>query len=174
MDPWRAVQFGLVFAGEIDATRLPRLCAVAGVIWPARFELRFAREDGGQAVVTGWVEMTLRLTCQRCMEEMDLPVNSSIGWGLLRTDAESAELADHLEPVVVGDGSIRPWDLLEDEVLLAIPHVPRHSEETCPGRTGSQSAGSSTPHGGAPEKPSPFAVLAALKAGTPDDETGKT
>jgi uncharacterized protein len=177
MDPWRAVKSGLVFSGEIDSDRLPRLCALAGLIRPGRFELRFGREDGGQATVTGWVRLTLRMTCQRCMDEMDLPVDAAISWGLLRTDAESTKLADHLEPVIVGDGTISPWDLLEDEVLLAIPHVPRHPAELCPGgmasQTGAEAADLSTSNEVAPERPGPFAVLANLKTGRPDDETGK-
>jgi uncharacterized protein len=176
LDPWRAARSARVFSGDLDAVRLPRLAAEVGAHWPGRFELRFGRDPDGRAVVNGFVRLTLRLTCQRCMGEMDLPVDAEIAVGLLHTDVQSDELPDALDPVVVGDDPMRPWDLLEDELLLAIPHVPRHPAGTCPGTgrgvAAMASAETSGNPAGEPARENPFAVLAALRSAQ-SGETGE-
>jgi len=168
------VQSERVFVGGLGPGRLPRLAGEVGADWPGRFELRFGRDQEGRAVVKGWVRLTLYLTCQRCMGEMALPVDAGISWGLLHTEAESDGLPEALDPVVVGEGPVNPWGLLEDELLLAIPNVPRHPAGACPG--GAQAvlgptAGASGSPPGVPEKDNPFAVLAVLKSGQPGDSS---
>jgi len=166
------VQCERVFVGELGADRLPRLAGEVGADWPGRFELRFGRDQEGRAVVRGWVRLTLRMTCQRCMGEMAFPVDAVISWGLLHTEAEADGLPDALDPVVVGDGPVDPSELLEDELLLAIPHVPRHPAGACaeaaPSGDGS-TAGASDTQPGVPGRDNPFAVLAALKTGQSGD-----
>ena len=173
LDPWLAVRDGRVFAGEILPGHLPRLEALAGARWPGGFELHFGLDEGGQAVVTGRLRLTLLVTCQRCMGEMALAVDAGVAWGLLHDDCETARLSGDWDPVVVGDGLVSPWELIEDELLLAVPHVPRHALDVCPA-AGYLADAPSEQAGGQDreaEPENPFAVLAALKSGGPGDDT---
>ncbi len=84
----------------------------------------------------GW---TLRLRCQRCLGEVTWQVDAPIALALVRAASESDRLglvqvhgvADHLDPLSVGDEPISPLDLIEDELLLALPQVPRHQPGDC-------------------------------------------
>lgn len=103
----------------------------------------------------------VRLTCQRCLGPMqvDLQVDNTVG--LVRDQAQMDAL-DALDSSN-GDADIeyllaeRQLDvlaLIEDELILALPYVPRH--DVCPVPAGRQDPV-------AQDKPSPFAVLERLR-----------
>ncbi|EXJ15357.1 hypothetical protein D779_1453 [Imhoffiella purpurea] len=87
---------------------------------------------------------------------------------LVRTERAASELVGEYEVLVVEDDSMRPLDLIEDELLLAIPIVPRHAPGAClPPETTVEDGGLAAPADGVPETETgarhPFAVLAALR-----------
>lgn len=117
-----------------------------------RFELVFGRSERLIAV-EGWVEAVLVLECQRCLESLSWPVRSELRLAVVASLDEAARLPAHFEPLLVAaEQSVAPADIVEDELLLAIPAIPRHP--VC------QMAGTDR---SAPGKDHPFAVLAALK-----------
>jgi uncharacterized protein len=73
---------------------------------------------------------------------------------------EGDRLPDRYDPLLVTNHLIRPRDLIEDELLLGLPQIPRHETGTCSMLV--QALPSP-----APERPAdpghPFAVLSALK-----------
>lgn len=110
--------------------------------------------------------MTLLLTCQRCLEAMAVPVNASIALALVRSVAGADALGleavegvpDDMDALPLGQDPIKPLDLVEDELLLAIPQIPLHAMQDC------GSAALPAPHEGEPVRyDNPFAVLAALR-----------
>jgi len=167
IDPWHAVQAGFAFAGDVPLERLPRLAeSVLGADGPARYTIAFGRDADGRAVVRGRVSMTLRLTCQRCLESLAVPVDVPIALALAQsaTDAQAlglaaiADVPDGLDPLPLGRDPICPMDLVEDELLLAIPLVPSHRAQEC------RAAAPQAPtQGGVERRENPFAVLAALR-----------
>jgi uncharacterized protein len=176
LDPWRAVQHGSSFAGVVPLQSLPRLAAaVLGAEGPARYAIEFGRDADGRAVARGRVSMTLQLTCQRCLEAIAVQLDATIALALVRrvSGADDLGLAaiegvpEDLDAVPLGQDPIRPLDLVEDELLLAIPQIPLHAAQEC------GSSGSPAP----PEsetRDNPFAVLAALRgrdSGTGSDES---
>jgi uncharacterized protein len=62
------------------------------------------------------------------------------------------------EPMLVTDGQLFLMDLIEDELILALPIIPRHPEGECP-RDESQGG----EEGGQRAAENPFAVLRSLK-----------
>lgn len=94
------------------------------------------------------------LVCQRCLQPMQQPLHLRSQF-LVADDEESADRLDQDDDfdVVVGSAHFDVNALIEDEVILALPVAPRHA--VCP--DGTREATATTP------KPSPFAVLAALK-----------
>lgn len=174
IDPWRAVKLGSSFDGEIPLERLPRLAeAVVGAAGPVRYTLAFGRDSQGRAVARGQVSLSPTLICQRCLEPLTLAVDAPIALALVKAVSEADSLGltaivgvpDGLDPLPLGDEPICPLDLLEDELLLALPQIPLHPSADCP------AAGlSPPPPDAAGERDNPFAVLAALRGAPGTDE----
>jgi uncharacterized protein len=102
------------------------------------------------------VDGEVALVCQRCLLPFSygLDTHSLLVLASDEADADATEeaLDDERIDVIVGSAALDLLQLVEDEVLLALPLSPRHPK--CPD-------GGSVP---APEKPdSPFAVLQKLK-----------
>jgi uncharacterized protein len=183
IDPWRACRRELVFSGDALLSAMPRLAAaVTGLegvsssadVGPessatpaaAGYELRFGRDRQGRSVVTGWVRACLRLTCQRCLEEVEIPVDAPIELALIRRDEDALDLPEDLDPWLVTEERLNPLDLVEDELLLAVPRVPRHPHGSCGLRSvaGDEAEASARDEdNGSDLKRRPFAILAALK-----------
>ncbi|MBX3621287.1 MAG: DUF177 domain-containing protein [Rhizobacter sp.] len=153
--------------GVWPLTTLERLAAsvVAGsasgdVTWRAKGELRPVR--GAPAEVWLHVEAvaTLMLECQRCLGPVATPVQVERSFRFVHGESAAAELdADSEADVLALTRALDLRELLEDELLLSLPLVPRH--ETCPQPL--VAGGQADAVDGA--KPNPFAALAALKRG---------
>jgi uncharacterized protein len=173
IDPWGAVAAEQRFEGEAFASDLPRLSDalsdIGGVAeWPARFDLRLGQDSESRPVALGRVALTLCLVCQRCLGEVRIPLDVPIAVALARDESQEAGLPDHLDPVVVEEDGIRPLDLVEDELLLAMPQVPLHAEGDCEPLAREFSQGPAP----APSRVNPFAVLVGLHAPVADPDKG--
>jgi uncharacterized protein len=76
---------------------------------------------------------------------LDLPVAVDVLLTLVSSDAEAAGLADPFETVLLADGELVPAQVVEDEVLAALPLVPKHSESTPGGGPGGRPCGLEEP-----------------------------
>ena len=99
---------------------------------------------------------TLQLVCQRCLGALEFALHIDVSLGLAATQAEvDAEPLEAEGPERIVAGPEMPVrDMVEDEVLLAIPLAPRH--ERCAGREAEAASKDS----------SPFAGLRGLVSGT--------
>lgn len=128
------------------------LASDAGKVHYSIEGMRDERERPGLRVrVSGM----LQLRCQRCLEAMAFEVDSDETLVLAGSLAEiHAEPADaHAADRVVAGREMPVRDLVEDELILAVPYAPRH--ESCTTR----------PSPDAEAKPSPFAGLRGLLHG---------
>ena len=102
---------------------------------------------------------TLQLVCQRCLGALELPLNLDVS--LLLAASQAAVDVEPLEAEgpewIVAGREMPVRDLVEDEVLLALPLAPHH--ERCARR---KARAESEPR----EEGSPFAGLRGLVAGT--------
>jgi uncharacterized protein len=114
---------------------LPRLAReIAATDGAAAGKVRFSRHQG-HAVADLQVSAQPEVVCQRCMQPMRWPVevNSRIA---LVSDYDAADrVPEGLEVFLVEADSVSVRDLVDEEIILALPHVPRHAEGTeCAGR----------------------------------------
>ncbi|MCU0766265.1 MAG: YceD family protein [Gammaproteobacteria bacterium] len=157
VDPWRLAEGGKVLEGLVALAALPRLAPALAAGGDASYRLEFGREDG-RAVVTGRVRAVLALRCQRCLGPLRLDVDSAFALAVVGSLEEVAALPERYEPAIAEDGWIRPRDLVEDELLLAVPAVPLHEQGAC-----RAPATESGPGQEAAPADGPFAVLASLR-----------
>jgi uncharacterized protein len=127
IDPVRLAQKQAVLRGEMPFSRCARLLKIAlnpdGLI---RLELALGRE-GGVLRVKGWVETLVRLQCQRCLEDFDSPVRGEVSLGVVASLDEADRLPEGCEPLLrEGDAPLVLSELVEDEIILALPYIPRH------------------------------------------------
>jgi uncharacterized protein len=69
-------------------------------------------------------DAALPLICQRSLERFELPVHIDTRLGLITREADEAGLPEGYEPLLTADGALRLADVVEDELILAVPAVP--------------------------------------------------
>ena len=170
IQPDRLAERGATLAGSAPIADMPRLAEMLHTAdATARFELRFERDDAGRGRVLGRIEATLTVICQRCLAPMDIGVVREVNLGLVGDDAEAAALDVARDPLVVGEEPMRLAELLEDELILAMPNFARHGPGECempPGADALEAldAGDESARAAAPGEDNPFAVLESLKS----------
>jgi len=104
------------------------------------------------------VKAELSLICQRSVVAFEHPVDQQQRLGLIDHDEDEAALPKGYEPYVLPADPVRLIDLIEDELILAIPLVP-----VAPGSRLEQIENLDNGDENSAEKPNPFGVLAVLK-----------
>jgi uncharacterized protein len=162
-DPRRLCEQGKVYAGSVALRDLPRLAPLlTSQEGEAAFTLEFDRDEERRPRIRGEVTASLSLLCQRCMQDMQLPVQVSFCLTPVSGPVEAESLPDEYDPLMLEDALLHPMDLVEDELILAIPPAPRHPEAECAVKLADYRP---EPEAQEPEaaKENPFAVLAELK-----------
>jgi uncharacterized protein len=128
------------------------------VSWSARGELRPATAGAPEVWLHLRIQAVVWRTCQRCLQPMPVPLEVDRGLRFVAgEDAAAALDAESEDDVLELVRSLDLRTLAEDELLLALPLVPRH--ESCPSPLPLRSDAAESP------EPHPFAALATLKRG---------
>ncbi len=161
--------------GVWPAATMPRLVADApvGVDRASTGDVHWRAEGQTRPVRGGDPELWLHLVadtevlreCQRCLAPVALPIALDRWLRFVADEAQAAELdADSDDDVLALPRSLDLVELIEDELLLALPLVPTH--EVCPEPL-PMSAGPAEGEQAAEPAAHPFAALAALKGKAP-------
>lgn len=151
IDGMEFARSGARLSGEWPVADFPRLQGVVRAGTTLHYELQGIPEGLGRPALRLHVTGALHLTCQRCLDAFEhlLEVEAL----LLLFGSESDLAAVPVDPegpdCIVATKEMAVRDLIEEEVLLAIPYAPRH--ERCRAGAGAE---------GAP-RPGPFADLRA-------------
>jgi uncharacterized protein len=160
IEPIRLAEQARGFAGKLPLGRFRRLAeSLADTSGQVEVELAFAMEPRGRARVSGRARAVLHLVCQRCLEPLEQSLEVAIHLVVVRSDAEAARLDEGEDPLLVGEDPIPLVEMIEDELLLALPQVPLHPPSVCSARDVA-GAGARTGSGGG----GAFASLARLRS----------
>jgi uncharacterized protein len=126
LDPWKAAEGNRVFSGTMPISRMARLCELL-VDWSgdARFEIGFDLDGQGTVRINITVDAELALQCQSSLNTFRYVVKRKSELAVIENMADESNLPDHYEPVLIEDKRLAMMDLVEDELLLAVPQVPR-------------------------------------------------
>lgn len=94
-------------------------------------EMAFSRDEESRYLVQVTIDAELVVTCQRCLEVMPDFLSSTNTLAILWTDEEAAHLPKHLDPLVISEMSCSLWELVEDELILAMRPFSYHNMEDC-------------------------------------------
>lgn len=163
VDAVKLVNVNQRLKAKINTENLTRL--KAAVVNSSEFvecEIEFHQDESKHRLMTGSIQTHVSLICQRCLEAVNLPIHSDFQIGLVFNDDQSVQLPRSYEPVELDEeGRINLWDVMEDEVLLALPMLPTHAEGECQLKTFTEPQAEITEFND--ERENPFAVLAKLK-----------
>ena len=139
-------------AGEIDALKCGRLAetlAPSDKSAPISFKLTSTARQLRNPSLHLQIEAKLPVICQRCLDEMLVHLNLTFNYiicNTLPTEIDENDDTDWLEAAP----EMNLQELIEDELLLAMPISPMHDHDCS--KQSMQSG----------EKPNPFAVLKGL------------
>ncbi|MFA5493387.1 MAG: YceD family protein [Porticoccaceae bacterium] len=158
VDPRKLVAQGTTLSGDVPTAAMMRLAgAVLGAGEVAQAELLFRRDDSGHSVVEGSVALEVSLECQRCLKPVAKTLAGELHLGIVGDEEQAQNLPKRLEPWIVASETTDLFDLVEDELLLALPIVAFHDRGECEGHS-SYSTGQIED-----SAENPFGILAQLK-----------
>jgi uncharacterized protein len=158
-------------AGFLEIASLPRLAEESSTIesgdgFEWRIETHFVDSPGSeprQTLQLG-IKGRIHLVCQSCLQDCALDLAEERQFVMVATEAEADAYPvedDEQEPLVAS----QHFDLLgliEDEILLSLPLIPKHPDGTCQPHTSSFGEGAEAAD--ASEKPqNPFNILKNMK-----------
>lgn len=159
IDPMKWADRGITIKLTQPLQRFQRLLAGAlSEDGEVQVHVRFTRDANGYAQLNGELSTQLLLTCQRCLEPVSEPVVADVSVYMLTDESYAERLREDQEYVVYSQGHIDLPELLEDELILALPLVARH-EDCEPQVALSEPEIEPVPA----KKENPFLVLAGLK-----------
>ena len=152
IDGFEFASAGATQEGRLPLSAFPRLQDVlVSDSGEVEYKVRGLRDERGRPSLRLDVHGTLPLRCQRCLERLAFEVDAhellvlAASQAEIDADRDNAEAPDR----VLGAKEMAIRDLVEDELLLALPYAPRH--EDC-----------EAPEGGDDARRSPFAALRGM------------
>jgi uncharacterized protein len=157
IDPVRLADKGARLVGHLPIASMCRLIeACPGEHGIAAIELRFGRDTEGRREMEGRIAATLHLQCQRCLGTVLTSIETRSRLFLVQSSEEEARVPPEADWLRV-EGPHALSDLVEEELLLALPMMPLHEDAGC--------GGANEPEGeeAIMAQSNPFAVLSKLK-----------
>ncbi|PCJ30572.1 MAG: DNA-binding protein [Gammaproteobacteria bacterium] len=163
IDPFRLAKSGLELEGSLALPSMPRLSGLllenTGEV---SIKMNFDTDVLGTPMMQGVFTAPVSLMCERCSMPMTYDLKVECLLGLIKIETQVEGLAEQYEPwIIEGDDPIRLSAVVEDELILALPLIPKHAHACLPKEA--WSSGEEIEESESEEKVSPFAVLAALK-----------
>ncbi len=172
IDPYALARRGAVLVGPTATADLDRLASAlidtdGAVDWRAQFSTRQMAGDATQYWLDLDAQAALSVPCSQCAEPVTLPVTLATRLRLVADEAQAAALDESADDhdVVAADQHFDLVDLLQDELIMALPAFPEH--DRCPiqpGRGelpgGQVSDDAASESGGSADRQFPFADLA--------------
>jgi uncharacterized protein len=133
IEPLRLVRLGAHLAGNYPIRAMERLkLSLYDDSGVAEFTLEFRRDAEGQPAITGTISADLNAVCQRCLQQLRITVRSNVSLGVVTSHETARVLPPQYEPLLVGESPLPLIELIEDELILALPMVTMHRQEDCP------------------------------------------
>ena len=156
-------------AADLPLARLQRFKQqLSSEVGDVAVDLHFGRDEEGRRLLSGTLDTTVQVACQRCLRDMDLPLHCDMALLVVDSEAELQELRESQDGVVMTEEGLDVVALVEDELLLSLPMIPMHEDPNC-----NQVLNALREGDGSGARPNPFAVLAGLKAAQADTQDSK-
>lgn len=120
------------YAGTLPLAQLPRLAAqLADDAGDLDVSLEAGKDAAGRPALRGTIHGELSLTCQRGLHPFRWPCQVETALRLVSSEAEEEKAMAEADTHLVEDDRLPLRDIVEDEVLLALPMMPRCDDPEC-------------------------------------------
>lgn len=119
--------------GELQLRQLSRFAPLLNSTnGSVKATLRFRQPTAGWVSVTVQYDAAVELTCQRCLEPMTAHLAATAELALVESSALESLVPQGTEPVLLEDERLKLAELIEDELIVGLPLVPKHERvEDC-------------------------------------------
>jgi len=167
IDPIRMAETRRLLQGHMALAEMKRLVeSLQDSEGDVRVSLEFGIDEEGIRNIRGHIQADVALECQRCLEPMRYAIDSEFALGMVSSASEAETLPSHYEPLVLDGNPLFLRDVLEDELLLALPIVAKHAQDECSVKLDEAEAPAEQAHpdtGPEEKEKNPFSVLADMK-----------
>ena len=161
--PYQLCERDTRLQGELALSSLVRLTDMLSLLdGVVLYHITFSRDIERYHRVQVKAQAQLPLDCQRCLSVFQYPIEIDSLLSPVRGDQEIQRLPEAYEPLLVSaTESVVLSELIEEELMLAMPLMPKHPDQQCPlpVQLDYPAAVSITP-----EAPNPFAILDVLRS----------
>jgi uncharacterized protein len=128
IDPIRLADEGARLRGVLLGSSMPRLRELTlSADRPVAVELQFERTAQGVRRMRGTIRTQVDMTCRRCQKPLKIEIVAQPLFMLLQSGEAEPEEGE----ILIVEGPLSLIELVEDELLLAMPMIPGHAEGEC-------------------------------------------
>lgn len=132
VDPFRLATREEHLQGTIPLKQMKRLIkTLSSDLGEVIVDVVFSVDINRVVILTGQIHTDAKLICQRCMGEMNLPIALDFQLAFVRSEAELERLPLGYEATLIDDKPVMLSDIIEDEILLALPPIAKHLDDNC-------------------------------------------
>ncbi len=95
-------------------------------------ELVFSKGKEDRTRLHGNLSTIVTLICQNCLKPFGFILECPIDLEIVSNESEMAGVAEGIDAIVAVDSEIKLAEVLEDELIMSVPMIPRHPEFSCP------------------------------------------
>jgi len=167
-DPQRLARAQHQWSGVIEVGTLERFAsALVGAEKPVNWQARFSMEPGADGEASAWLTLEYlahtKIACGLCAEPLDLLIDEKRRFSFAADEEDASRLDEQADDhdVIVAEPSFDLLDLIEDELILALPVHAQHEECPTDSQDGNGMAGLASTDGaaGVQQTQRPFADL---------------
>ncbi|MGZ8190828.1 MAG: YceD family protein [Methylococcaceae bacterium] len=163
IDPLQLADKRGALKGQIALNSLDRLAEMLHNDTGNVFVDLFFSREGRLIKIEGQIEANLELKCQNCLQALEWAVKTAVRLGVVTSIDQANRLPEDFEPLlIVGGEKIILKNLIEDELILALPAYPKHLHN-CFVHNFENNTVDLLPNDDQSSAKNPFSILAKLK-----------
>ncbi|WP_129211927.1 YceD family protein [Candidatus Pseudomonas adelgestsugas] len=132
VNPYKLADSNISLQGEMLLACFDRLCSQSfNTLNMVQIKFIFKRDERKSVVINSIINTEGQMVCQRCLELFTMPIHSKCNYVVVKEGADTQSLLKDYEVLELSADHLNLHELIEDELLLALPIVPVHNAEEC-------------------------------------------
>ncbi len=132
IDPRKLAQQQALYEGHVAADQLSRFAqAVVAIESDLQARVEFDLNPSRKPCVNGSINLRASVPCQRCLEPVQIEVAAEFAVEVVWNEEQAAAIIKRADSWIVPERQANLVELLEDELLLALPVVSYHPPGQC-------------------------------------------
>jgi len=164
IEPERLARSRRILSGVIPLRLMPRLCdMLESSEGQAIVSFHFDCDEDGSTIIHLSIHAELKLMCQLTMKPYWQPIDTQIDLAPIKHESQARFLPANVEPFLMLEPTIAPAQIVEDELILNLPLVPKNPKNNCSNQKNQAYYAPCDELDASADTYQPFAVLASLK-----------